>query len=169
MRDTFGLVPPHIRANAEREELVDKHLQGAVALATALQRLDPRLELWKANDRHPDPPSGVIPGYWHVVRHNDPPAPDSYKPITTPSGGFREPDSGVLHELERDDSWGRHYSLPTDDYDEAQKPILKQRELESEQRKDEIASNYAAAKRTAGDGGLEKRLWAKGKKGIVGT
>lgn len=169
MLDRYGLLPPHIRENAEREAAVDQHLQTAVVFATALHQLDPRLELWKAKDRLPDPPSGVKPGYWHVVRRNDPPVPDTYMAITTDgvgvmTGGFREPDSGVLESLMRSDMQGRHYSLPSDDIEAENERIERESREKLEDRSEEIKSNYQAAKRVAGDAGLEKRLWAKGAK-----
>lgn len=159
-------LPPHIRANMQRERAVDRKLAAAASVAKALVSLDPRLELWRAKERLPDPPRGVIPGYWHVVRRNDPPAPDTYMAITTDgigavTGGFRDVDHSVVEELRRSDMQGRHYSLPSDDYDAVEAAVKKERALRREQEGDEVASNFAAAKRVAGDGGLEKRLWGR--------
>lgn len=149
----------------ERERAVDQHLQAAARFASALVEIDPRLELWKASDRMPEPIHGAIPGYWHVVRRNDPPVPDTYMAITTNGlgvdGGFREPDSGILESLRRNDMQGRGFTLPTDDYDAVEAAVQKERKRKSEQRGDEIASSFAAAKRVAGDGGMTKRLWGK--------
>lgn len=154
--------------NVQREEAVDRHLQGAVALATALRDLDPRLELWKASDRLPEPIHGVIPGYWHVVRRNDAPAPDSYLAITTEglgamSGGFREPDFGVLTELQEMDSWNPRYRLPSDNYDEVEAALQRERDLKADQRAEEFAANLKTGLRLPGEGGFNKRLWGKGK------
>ena len=173
MRDTFGLIPQDVRMNIEREEAVDRHIRAAVALATALRRLDPDLELWKASDRLPGPIHGAKPGFWHVVRRNSPPTPDTYLAITTlglgrMEGDFREPDSGVIEELQRGDMWGRHYSLPTDDYDAEQDRLQAERDKKSEQRKDQILEDSRAIFRLPGDGGLEKRLWGRGGKGVIG-
>jgi hypothetical protein len=44
------------------------------------------------------------PGRWHVKKQNEG-VPDSYMPITTPDGGYREPDSGVLNEMADRDMW----------------------------------------------------------------
>ena len=166
MRDTFGLLPPHIRMNVEREEAVDRHLHAAVALATAMRKLDPRLELWKASDRLPEPIHGVKPGFWHVVRRNDPPTPDSYWVITTDGlgamgGGFREPDSGVLHALQKNDMWNSRYSLPNDDIEAEEAALQKERDRRSEQRRDQILEDTRAIFRLPGDGGITKRKWGK--------
>ncbi len=173
MRDPFGLIPPHIKMDHAREDAVDRHLQAAVALATALRRKDRRLELWKASDRLDAPQHGQRPGFWHVVRHNDAPTPDSYLAITTDglgsmTGNFREPDSGVLHELDQGDMWGRNYRLPTDDYDAVEAATQKERDRITDQRRDQIVEDARAMFRLPGDGGLERKLWGKGGKGIVG-
>lgn len=153
--------------NMRREQAVDRHLEAAGRLASALHDLDPRLELWKASDRLPGPIHGAKPGFWHVVRRNDPPTPDSYMVITdrglgVMDGGFREPDSGVIELLRQGDMHRRGYALPSDDYDVVEAAAQKERDRQTEQRGDEVRSDFAAAKRVAGDGGLEKRLWGKG-------
>lgn len=161
--------------NMEREEAVDRHLAAAQSLASVLHRLDPRLELWKASDRLPAPLYGAKPGFWHVVRRNDPPAPDSYIVITDAGlgkmeGGFREPDSGVIHELQRMDSWASHWKLPTDDYDAVEAELQRERDRKADQRAEEFVANVKTGLRLPGDGGFNKRLWGKGKpKGLVGS
>lgn len=72
-----------------------------------LRAIDPYLELVfiKGNGRTPqEAPDGVVWDRWHVIRHN-PGAPDTPMAITTPDGGPREPDSGVLRELREGDMY----------------------------------------------------------------
>lgn len=147
---------------------MDAHIQAAAQLATALADLDPRLELWKAPDRMAEPIHGAYPGFWHVVVNSTTDVPDTYLVISTNGlgveGDFREPDFGVLESLKRNDMQGRHYSLPTDDYDAVEEAVKKERARKKEQKGDQIKEDFSAAMRVPGDAGLEKRLWAKGAK-----
>jgi hypothetical protein len=152
----MGLLPPVIAHNYEREEMVDRQMRSALALYGALQALDPRLDLVFVTDRA-DPEYGVKPGRWHVVRKNDPPAPDSYIAIETPEGGYREPDSGVLEELRRRDLWR---GMP--DMDNAPSMYRESDPLRKEQeRDDDHVADVRAALRVAGDGGMTKRTWGR--------
>ncbi len=168
MRDPHGLVPPSIKANYEREAMVDEQMAKAFSLYHALQAMDRRLDLVFIPDRA-DPEWGVKPGRWHVVRKNPPPASDSYMAIETPDGKYMEPHSGILRDLQQRDLW-KHGS-PTND---ARPAALREyeRNLKDEQRVDELAADIRAGSRLPGDGGLTKRLWAKGNKplkGVVGS
>lgn len=160
MRDTFGLLDPVTRANVEREEMVDGQVARAGAVAKGLRDLDPRLKLTFFSERA-EPRYDIVPGRWHVWLQNDPGMPDAYYPIQGDDGSYREPDWGVVQAMKMADMWSPNYSLPSDDYDAHQAKVEKERALKSEQRKDQIASDYAAAKRVAGDGGLMKRKWGK--------
>lgn len=157
MLDRYGLLPSTIRHNYEREAMVDRQLESAMALHKAMVALDDRLDLVFISDRA-DPEYGVVPGRWHVVRKNPPPAPDSYMPIVTENGGYREPDSGVLTELQRRDLWQR--GMPEPHYD---KPAAKREfdDPDHEARIEELAHDLRAGARLPGDGGLTKRLWGK--------
>ena len=166
MRDQYGLVPPHIKANHEREEMVDEQMAKAFSLYHALQAMDRRLDLAFISDRA-DPEFGITPGRWHVVRKNDPPAPDSYMAIETPDGKYCEPHSGVLRDLAERDLWKR--GIP----DNHTKPAALReyrRTADAEARTEELAHDLRAGARLPGDGGLERRLWGKGRpKGLVGS
>lgn len=70
-----------------------------------LQKIDPRLEMMRASDSEAWHSSEVPPGYYFVVRHNDPPAPPSIMPVQGPNGEFREPDSRLFEELKKNDLW----------------------------------------------------------------
>ena len=159
--DTFGLLPPDIRANVERDEMVDRQMGKAQALADALIAHDPQLRLVFFGDRS-EPIYGIKPGRWHVQRLNQGTA-DTYMPITTPDGGYREPDFGVLEEIRQRDLW-RPGAL---------NDRLSNKETvsttDAEARAEETAHTIRAAKRVAGDGGIHKRKWGRGKiKGVVG-
>jgi len=158
VRDTYGLLPPVIAQNYEREAMVDNQLEAAVGIYRALQAMDPRLDLVFVTDRA-DPEYGVVPGRWHVVRHNDKPAPDTYIPITTRDGGFREPDSGVIAEMQDRDTWVHG----TPDLETKRSVDKKTDPLFLEQTRDAIAEDVRATFRVAGDGGMEKRKWGRGK------
>ena len=169
MRDQYGLVPPHIRQNYEREEMVDKQMAKAVSLYHALQAFDRRLDLVFINDRA-DPGYGIRPGRWHVVRKNDPPAPDSYMPIETPDGKYMEPHSGILRELQERDLW-KHGVPKNDDKPAALKEY--KRNARAEAMADELAADLRAGARLPGDKGLTGKWWGKGgkkpTKGLVGS
>lgn len=164
MQDRYGLVPATIKANYERAEMVDTQMKAAFSLYHALQAMDERLDLVFITDRA-DAEFGVKPGRWHVVRKNDPPAPDSYMPIETPDGKYMEPHSGVLRDLDQRDLWRR--GMPKPHYD---KPAAFREPQRDEGMVDELASDLRAGARVAGDGGLTKRMWGRGRpKGIVGS
>ena len=152
MRDAYGLVPSQIREKYEREEMVDRQIKAATALCTALKALDSRLDVVFITEGA-DPEYGVTPGRWHVVRKNDPPAPDSYIAITTESGGYREPDSGVLHEMQRRDLW--RTGVP--EHVGKRRPESKRDDSHIE----ELAHDIRAGNRLAGDGGYTRKLWGK--------
>jgi hypothetical protein len=170
--DRFGLLPPAVRANAEREEMVDRQLDSAHALSTALHAMDPQIAGVTYFGDRADPKLNVKPGRWHVWRKNKPPVPDTYIPIETESGGYREPDFGVIAELQRRDTWRRpgllpqvkrreRFGMPYHEVD-PDPSEARAKERETEQRRDEIKSDFEAAKRVAGEGGLKKRKWGKG-------
>lgn len=151
--DPLGILPPQIRFNYEREQAVTDHLRAADALVVALRALDERLDLVKISPDYVGG-GGVKPGYWHVKRRNDPPAPDSYMPIEHPDGTFRAPDSGVIHELQARDVWTRGQAAYPRDEERAN-------DLKNEQLRDEFKADLKAALRTS-EGGLSARKWGRG-------
>jgi hypothetical protein len=87
--------------------------------------------------------------------------------IETPDGKYLEPHSGILHELQKRDLW--KHGTPKND---AKPAALKEaaRALKDEQRVDELAADLRAGNRVAGDGGITKRAWGRGRpKGLVGS
>lgn len=144
--------------------------QGKV-LSQALRGFDPDLDVvWiKSDIPQVELPGGAIPGRWHVrqtLRHKG--LPPQYYPIVHPDGSYREPDFGVLREFQERDT----RKLSVDEIVARQNaPTQKQKDkpLFEEQARDETLANYKTAKRVAGDGGLTRRKWGKGRvKGVVG-
>lgn len=146
MEDRYGLVPAAIRRDYERSEAVDQMMAPLRRIESALKAKDPRLELVRAKPHAPPP---LIGGYWHVHRKNDG-APDTYMPITTASGGFREPDFGIFDDLDKRDLW-RH-GIPEYKPPKETKPDYTE----------EIASDVRAAWRVAGEAGMNKKAWGRG-------
>lgn len=159
MRDTYGLIPPDIRAKIEREEFVEHQYGSGRGLDAALRALDPDLSLVFIRDLLPEHlPDGAIGGRWHVRRRNQG-IPPSFFPITAPDGGYREPDSGVLSELASRDLWRKGAMADVlDRTTNRRKPNA----LADEQRRDQLAEDLRAGKRVAGEGGLRKRKWGRG-------
>lgn len=162
MFDRFGLLPDDIRANYEREALIDRSLAAGEALSRALKAYDERLDCVFITDRvRPDeiPSMGeIVPGRWHVRRKNDGVV-DSYTPITTPDGGYRDPDWGVLRELQERDLWNGA-RLPSGIEEEAKRILAGEREREA--MRDELAEDFRAIGRLGGDGGLTRRVRGRG-------
>ena len=170
LKDRYGLVPSNIKAQYEMEAMVDREVGMARALDRALKEKDHRLSVVLAKEKAPAH-YGIKPGYWHVVRDNEPPAAPTYWPIQDRSGAPAEPGYWVLEELDRRDTWNRDILpkfrkttvqgidtvVPADE-----DPAVKERERKREQMKDEIKSDLEAGRRVAGEGGLHKRKWGRG-------
>lgn len=109
-------VPESVRkaqADAEMNTFVDiallRECRIAKDITKELKGIDPYLEVVYIN-RPPDwndavdgsPPGGIQFNRWHVKRHN-PGTQDTYYAYTTPGGGYREPDSGMIELVRRMD------------------------------------------------------------------
>jgi len=158
--DRFGLLPPAIRA----QHVAEMQTQEARSLGPVLddlQRMDDKIiDLRKFGDDAPEL-YGAKPNRWHIYRDNGPPAGPSYIPIETPSGGFREPDSGVVNELKERDMWHRKIG----EFTSKRMPSAYEdptRTHEHEQADDEMAEDLRAGLRVAGEGGLTSRKWGRG-------
>lgn len=158
--DPYGLLLPATRMNMECEAMAER-VKGFGPLLDALQKFDPEIVDLKFFGPRAAERDGIKPGHWHVHRRNTPPAPDSFIPIETPDGGYREPDFGIIEELRR-----RDLRNP-----EVWRESVKRRDALAEAHKnpkgmdvaeDEMVSDLRAAWRVAGDGGLKKRLWGRG-------
>lgn len=110
--------------------------------------IDPFLRLGRAHGLAHAPEFNVKPGFYHWVRENPTAAP-SIQPITNPSGGFREPDSGFLEQLKESD-----LQNPRVFAELVQRRALAERAEEAslaaerEDRQSEIIDRYMAATRT---------------------
>lgn len=161
MKDTFGLVPPEIKAMVAAEEYNDRQAKAGRGISEALTALDPDLDLvFVRHDAAPDNlPPGAVPGRWHVRYKAAKPLP-LFAAVTTPDGGYREPDSGILAEVANRDMHKRDVREKVFGTHERHKKQDKHaKDLETEQRRDEMVTDLKAGWRVAGTGGLRKRKW----------
>lgn len=154
-------LPPDV----ERSQAIDEgasQIAEAKRVTAALKETDPYLELVFIAERAPAFP-GIEPGRWHVRRSQEG-FQDNYWPITGPDGEYVAPSMKVVEAMKAADLW-RQGALQDlrDRMDRAQRDREKASELEAEQRKDEIRATWRAAKRVAGDGGLSRQKWGKGR------
>lgn len=164
MRDTFDLVPPEIKARYERAEWVDKAATAGRALEKELKSIFGR-EMEVVLVRHDISqealPDGAVRGCWHVRRNNPAPELPTYMPILDSDGGYREPDAQVIAELAARDLRRPGVMKEMIDRTRTDQPHLEgQRNLRKEQRHDVLKSDFKAAKRVRGEGGL-RRSFAK--------
>ena len=163
MRDPYNLVPPDIKANYEAEEMAVRHFRSAAQLLMHLRDFDSDIVDIKFFGDRAEEKYGIKRGRWHIHRRNTPPASDSYIPIETPDGGYREPDSGVLNELRerdlrRDDVWRAFEKTQASKAPSA----LQERSFTDNGEAEEIAHDVRAGARVAGEGGMTKRAWGRG-------
>lgn len=162
MEDPLGIVPADIRAKYEQAEWVDGAVRSGRALEAHLKATyGPEMEVVFVRPRAQDAPASCIPGRWHICRQNPPPAVPSYIPITTPDGGYRDPDFGVVAELAEIDLRRPEVMKRVLDQTRTDSPQkAAERALRKEQRQDVAKMDYKAARRTPGEGGL-KRSYAR--------
>lgn len=163
MKDTFGLVPPEIRAMVEAEEAVERAVGTARYLDRALKAKDPNLGLVfiKPDIEEWDLPVGAVAGRWHL-QYKAPEFISTYIPIVGPNGSYRDPASDILDMADRGDLRKPEIFRQVIEAGERKRAAkAKAAELEAEQRRDELRTDFSAAKRVAGEGGLHKRKWAK--------
>lgn len=162
MKDPFGIVPPNIKARYEQAEWVDRSVKAGRALEQELKSsFGPEMEVVFVKD-HPDLPESCEPWRWHVRRNNAPPALPTYMPILAPNGGYRDPDAGVIVELAKVDlrrPGVKENLMARTRTDRPDKQA--HRDLQTEQRQDELQHNFKAAKRVRGESGLKKNLSRK--------
>lgn len=132
------------------------------ALEKELRQLDPCLRvIYVDPEAGRLPPSerapGVVPGRWHIKRISHPR--NLYFSLTGPNWEYREPELAVVEEMKARDLWrrGALEEIRRDEEDEERRRI-RQALLEGEQREDEVALAYRAAKRVAGEGGEHRRF-----------
>jgi hypothetical protein len=156
--------PPELRRVVEAEQYKDGGARVDPGIRAALRSIDPELDLLRVRlDAAPEIlPPGAVPGRWHVRNRGAKPLP-TFTPIETPEGGYREPDSGVLRELIRRDMRNREVRRMTFERSGRQKKQAERaKNLQTEQRQDELRADLKAGWRVAGrikrdDGTLVKR------------
>lgn len=148
-------VPPAV--SRELRESTEQHRAEVIAQAIRdatlaewtrrLKQLDPYLELIKAKDDATAP--GMIPGYYHVLRHN-PGAPPSLLPVTGPDGEFVEPTEQLLDMLRAGDLQNERAMEDRRRKDEEQARRREaERQRDTEDRQAEILERWKAATQTS--------------------
>ena len=160
--DPFGLLLPQTRLNLEREQMAER-VKSFGPLLDALKNHDSEIVDLKFFGPRAEERDGIKPGRWHVHRRNTPPAPDSFIPIETPDGAYREPDFGVLEDLRRRDLRNSHvWEEKKRQSREMEEAYLHPKSTVTEGELEEMAADLRAAWRVAGEGGLKARKWGKG-------
>lgn len=165
MKDPLGLVPPDIKAKYDRAEWVDRSATAGRALEKELKSVFGR-EMEVVLVRHDISPEALpvnaVAGRWHVRRNNPPPELPTYIPILGEDGGYRDPDAQVIAELAARDLRRPGVLQKMLDRGRTDQPHKqRERDLRKEQRRDELKSNFKAAKRVRGEGGLKKSFAGK--------
>lgn len=95
------------QADAERQAFAE-YMRGLLPetrrMNKELRRIDPYLELVFVGDRAPDDDPAVVPGRWHVVRHN-PGAPDTWMAVVGENNAYAEPTSRIFDKLAEENMW----------------------------------------------------------------
>lgn len=155
------VLPAWVQENAQREQMaeaVDSRMRGVLGFAKLLKEYDPNLSLVKIHENVDFP--GLAPGCLHIKRTN-PGSVDFYMPLTTKDGEYRDPVSTDIDRLSRRDLWRKGaLSNHLDRHGRAEERQAKKDALWREQARDEIAENYRAAKRVAGEN-VDKKSWGK--------
>jgi hypothetical protein len=173
----MGRTPAGLIVNVSREErlrAIDAFAEkmetgepGGEALERELRSsVDDRIRVVRISPRAGDLPPrvrapGVIPGLWHVKLLTHPR--NAYFPIAGPDWQYREPDLAFVEELKARDLWRRGaLEEIRKGEEEDERARIRQELLEAEQREDEVALAFRAAKRVNGEGGLFRRTDRKG-------
>jgi hypothetical protein len=155
-----------LKAIDAQTEKMETGEPGGEALERELRQLDDRIRVVKIAERagelHPRSRApGVIPGRWHVKLLTHPR--NAYFALCGPDWVYAEPGLYWVEKFKAADLW-RDGALEEirkgeDDEERARaRAVL----LEGEQRRDQIAEDWRALKRVAGDGGLDRRRMGAG-------
>jgi len=147
---------------AEQAEQVESKVREVEHWEAELKRIDPSLSLVVAKPGSED--VQLMPARWHV-RKEVPAGPDEYWPLVGPNDEYREPGSWMLEEFKAADLYDPRVHR---DKKEAKRKLrearVRAKELEREQRADEMLLGYTAAKRLRSEEGLSKRTDLKASK-----
>jgi hypothetical protein len=147
--------------DARREQMEAADNSKGQPLERELRTIDDRLRVVfiepRAGELHPrERGPGVVPGRWHVKLLTHPQ--NAYFPICGEDWVYREPDLALVEELKKRDLWRRGALEEIRNAEEgAERARIRAELLEGEQREDEVALAYRAAKRVRGDGGEHRR------------
>lgn len=167
MRTPAGLEVPisreeRLRAlDARREKMESVDNSKGQPLERELRLLDDRMRVVfiepRAGELHPrERGQGLIPGRWHIKLLTKPQ--NAYFPICGEDWVYRDPDLAVVEEMKERDLHRRGaLEEIRNAEDNVERARLRRELLEGEQRQDEVALAYRAAKRVNGDGGEHRR------------
>ena len=112
-----------------------------------LKKLDPYLRLGRAHPKAYTDRFEVRPGFYHWIRDN-PTTEPTVAAITTVDGGWCEPDSGLLRELEQADLQNpRAVAAALERREQRERAVQAERSREQSARVEELAERYLAATR----------------------
>lgn len=173
-----GLIVPvsrqeRLRAIDALTEKMETGEPGGEALERELRLLDDRIRVVRISDRagelHPRQRApGVIPGRWHVKLLTQPR--NAYFALCGPDFAYSEPGLFWVERFKARDLWRDGALEEIRKGEEAdERARIRQELLEQEQRQDEVALAYRAAKRVSGDRGEHRRFDRKrpGLEGMV--
>lgn len=164
MKDTFSLVPPEIKARYDAEEAIERQSGSIRYLDKALKAKDPNLGLvWVKSDVPEwDLPVGAVAGRWHI-QVKSPASVTTYIPIVGPKGECREPAWDVLDIVDRNDLHRPEVFRRAAELSQRRREARqRKKDLQSEQQRYDAVTDFKAAKRVAGEGGLTKSKWGRG-------
>lgn len=159
--------------DAERLRLIDRGASAigiAKKLTAELKAMDPSIEgvvfiSDRVADLDPeDSAPGVVPGRWHVaVNARDPREPMMFWPLCGPEGEYADPNMKLVEDMKAADLW-RPGALTElrQRHEREHQEAENAKQTEREARIEHGAHIFRAAKRVAGEGGMRKKLWAKG-------
>lgn len=135
------------QADAEREAMIEREIsrqtRQAAYVEEKLKAIDPHLSLEFFGERADSLP-GIIPGRWHIRRHN-PQTLDSYFPLTTADGSYREPNANDAEKIKGADLWSKDGIERMRKRDAARiKAAEVKRTQEEDERRQELADHIKA-------------------------
>jgi hypothetical protein len=148
------LLPIAVQEDAERR-LQAEYEDALLGYWTQeLQQIDPYLSMVKVHKcTHPD----LVPHCYHIRRKN-PDGADSYWPLVDEEGERREPGAWMLEMLKANDMYNpRVHRSKQEAGERRRKARVRARELEAEQRLDEMTLAARAAMRMRSGTGFTKR------------
>lgn len=137
--------------DAERQAFVE-YMRGLLPETRRINRelhdIDPYLELVFVGERAPDDDPAIVPGRWHVVRHN-PDAPDTWLPVVGENDSYAEPTSRIFERLAEGNMWNSSH-LERKRKREARRAAERERDKERNRvaMAEELNEHLAAASRT---------------------